>query len=63
MEVKDLVLWGTTKLRNENETKRNEMKRNETKRKMKKRKETFYLFYIIIVAAFIYRDLVIVLFH
>jgi hypothetical protein len=28
MEVKDLVLWGTTKLRNENETKRNETKRS-----------------------------------
>ena len=40
MEVKDLVLWGTTKLRNDNEAKRNEMKRNETKRKMKKRNET-----------------------
>jgi hypothetical protein len=38
---------GTTKLRNENETKRNKMKRsetkyNETKRKMKKRNETKY---------------------
>jgi hypothetical protein len=37
VEVKDLVLWGTTKLRNENqmkwnETKRNEKWRNETKR-------------------------------
>ena len=31
---------GTTKLRNENETKRNETKYNETKRKMKKRNET-----------------------
>ena len=38
---------GTSKLRNENETKRNKMKRNETKynetkRKMKKRNETKY---------------------
>jgi hypothetical protein len=39
MEVKDLVLWGTTKLRNANETKRNETKRNETKWNEKKRNE------------------------
>jgi hypothetical protein len=39
MEVKDLVLWGITKLRNENETKRNEMKRNEMKRNETKRNE------------------------
>ena len=48
--AKMTVTEGTTKLRNENETKRNEMKRNEmkrnetkynkTKRKMKKRNET-----------------------
>ena len=31
---KNNIYWGTTKLRNENET-----KRNETKRKMKKRNE------------------------
>ena len=45
----EYIYWGTTKLRNENETKRNETKRNEiqrnetkyneTKRKMKKRNE------------------------
>jgi hypothetical protein len=35
----EYIYWGTTKLRNENETKRNETKYNETKRKMKKRNE------------------------
>ena len=33
-------IWGTTKLRNENETKRNEMKRNEIQRNETKYNET-----------------------
>ena len=37
---KKLAPGGTTKLRNENETKRNEMKRNETKRNEIQRNET-----------------------
>jgi hypothetical protein len=36
----EYIYWGTTKLRNENETKRNEMKRNETKYNETKRNTT-----------------------